>query len=378
MNSELVSTSWLERFKIPEAEKQKWEKDKNSESLLAYGLKHKLVPREEYFDWAREQYQLPFLKTEFFQDHVISQSKWKRIKDLETWSSQRVPVWFWENIVYIGCIEPCEKELQFPHRFVLATDIALKMLWTNLQEGAEITKSFSLKSQSSSAMSFKETKTSSPVKTSRDRLLESFLHNRAQRNLKEFNQDDKNKEADQNRGKVLAMKDYKNQEKTVSIAGQGSDQEIRNTQTGVCKVEETKIYGPLWEKMRNHFSSIIVFKREENILTPLEYMGRIVLKDKNFRVNLEENSLFSILNKNFPYHGPVVDTKINREIFENIGWEILPKHASVISVTSESGKTKVFFGVGSQQVSMSEIGEITDTINNCFKDTEIFSLKKAA
>ena len=361
------SATWLKRFKIPEEEQRNWEKDKASESLLAYGLRHKIVPREEYFDWARESYQLPFLKTEFFQNYVISQNKWRRIKDLETWSRCRLPVWCWEDIVYIGCIEPYEKTPQFLHRFVLATDISLKMLWKNFQEGEEVTKSFSLR--------IKKSENQLSSKSSLKQSIQSFTQEVPQKTPDGFKRDDKSNKSNQtdkllSNEKVLAMEDYKNREKTEAPI---------NTQTGVYKLkEDNKLYVKLWEKAKTHFSSMIVFKREDRILSPLGYMGRLSLNVEEFKIDLGDNSLFSILTKNFPYHGPVVGTKTNKEIFKNIGWDILPKHASAISLTTANGEQRVFFGIGSRQISMNEIGEITDLIENFFKQEDEEALKKAS
>ena len=367
MNVESSSLTWLKRFRIPEAEQANWKKQKTSESLLAYGLKHKIVPREEYFDWAKESYQLPFLKTEFFQNHVISQNKWRRIKDLETWSSCRLPVWCWEDIVYIGCIEPYEKTPQFPHRFLLATDLSLKMLWKNLQEGDEVTKSFSLRIKKlESQPSFK-----SPLKKAVQAFVPKRLQEIKSTSLQRNNKPSPTAVAPANQTKVLAMEDYKNREEAKETA--------IHTQTGVYKVkDEEALYVKLWENVKNHFSSMIVFKRDGKTLSPLGYRGRLSLQEEDFKINLEENSLFSILNKNFPYHGPVVGTNTNKEIFKSIGWDILPKHASAISLTTASGQQRVFFGIGSRQISMNEIGEITDTIENFFKQEDEQAFQKAS
>ena len=346
MNAESLVSSWTKHFKVSEEDKKKWEKAKStSESLLSYALKQKAIPREEYFDWAREHHQIPFLKTDFFQNpEILSKSKWKKIKDLETWSQQMLPVSFWEDIVYIGCIEPCGKTLSFPHRFVLASDLSLKMLWNILY-----------KEQSTPVQSTNHSgKLSEKTVTGKVDLSES-------------------------KRKVIVMKEYKDRMKSAkNLQPELTEETLEiGTGTGIYTINKSRVYEKLWEKTKNYFSGIIIFKRQSNYLIPERCVGRIVLKDENFKVNLKETTLFSIINKNFPYHGPVIGTQANKEIFQNIGWETaLPKHISAFAPAA--AHKKVFFGVGGRQVKMTEIGKITDLIEKFFEENELLPLKQAA
>ena len=307
MHTELGVSSWTKHFKVSEGDRKKWEEKKNaSESLLAYALKQKAIPREEYFDWAREHYQIPFLRTDFFQNpEILSKDKWKRIKDLETWNERMLPVSFWEGMVYIGCIEPYPKALSFPHRFVLASDLSLKMLWNSLykeERGA------SSKSPNQS-VGLSESEVTQGV--------------------------------DERKEKVVALQDYKDRMK--SAANQESDEETLKIDagTGVYRISRGWGYEKLREKTKNYFSGIIIFKRRnDDYLIPERCVGRIALKDENFKVNLKETTLFSIINKNFPYHGSVIGTPANQEIFKNIGWQrTLPKHISAFAPATAPKKS---------------------------------------
>ena len=360
MNQKVAFLSWEKRFQIPEEEKKKWKEAKTPESLLSYGLHHKIIPREEYFDWAVENYQTPFLKTDFFQNHtILSQNKWKRIKDLEKWSSQMVPLWFWENIVYVGCIEPHEKSFPFPHRFLLATDLCLKVVWNSLQERNEITQSFSLTREKNP-----------PVREPFSTETMVLKHKAVSENNPPFAQShSKVKEEKQSHSKIIDMKDYKKTEKTGSLK--------TDTNTTIITDNNTP-YAKLCEKMKPWFVGTVIFKKEQTKLIPIEYAGRILLKDKNFTVNLTDHSFFSIINKDFPYHGPVIDTKINKEIFKNMKWEdTLPKHVSAIPLTTKEGESLVFFGVGKRKINMSEIESITEHVESFFQEEmEAIPLKK--
>ena len=320
---------------------------------MSYALRQKAIPREEYFDWAREYYQIPFLKTEFFQNpEVLSKSKWKRIKDLETWSQQMLPVSFWEDIVYIGCVEPYSKALSFPHRFVLASDLSLKVLWNTLFKEEE----------NAPVLATNQTGQPSSVK--------KLLEKEAVVDKADLGETEE---------KVIVMKEYKNRVKSLKKSKPKLDEETMKigTGTGIYTLNKSRVYEKLWEKTKNYFSGIIIFKKEGNDLIPEKCVGRIVLKDETFKVNLEENTLFSIIKKNFPYHGPVIGTQANKEIFKNIGWEAaLPKHISAFAPSV--APKKVFFGVGGRQIKMTEIGKITELIEKFFRENELSSFKQAA
>lgn len=364
MEKEAGIASWEKQFPMPEAEKKKWEEAKSSESLLSYGLHHKIIPREEYFDWAIENYQMPLLKTDFFQNHAtLNQNQWKAIKNLESWNSQMAPVWFWDNIVYIGCLEPSEKQFPFPHRFVLVTDLCLKMAWNNLQERIEITQSFSMeKAKLDSSKPEANNLENKPLK-------KPALQIGTKQNALSNQNHDKIKEKTQNSRKVVYIKNYKNKEQTMAF----------KTDTSIHLKDKNTPYIKLFEKMKPWFVGVVIFKKEESKLVPLEYSGRVLL-DQDFSVNLKDSSFFSIINKNFPYHGPAIGTKTNKEIFKNMKWEdVLPKHVSAIPLTTKKGESLVFFGVGKQKISMSEIESITENVEEFFKkETEFAPVKKIA
>lgn len=365
MERKTGAASWEKQFPIPEAEKKKWEEAKSSESLLSYGLHHKIIPREEYFDWAIENYQMPLLKTDFFQNHaILNQNQWKAIKSLESWNSQMVPVWFWNNIVYIGCLEPPLSQPSFSHRFVLTTDLCLKMAWNSLQERMEITQSFSM--EKAKLHSLKPEVKNLENKPLKKTALQSA---KATKQNAPFNQSH-DKIKDQNSKKVIHIKNYK---KNINQAM------TFKTDTSIHLKDKNTPYIKLCEKMKPWFVGPVIFKKEESKLVPLEYSGRILL-DKDFSVNLKDSSFFSIINKNFPYHGPVISTKTNKEIFKNMKWEgVLPKHVSAIPLNTKKGEPLVFFGVGKRKISMNEIESITENVEEFFKkETEFAPLKKIA
>ena len=366
---ESIVSSWEKQFPIPEAEKKKWKEAKTAESLLSYGLHHKIIPREEYFDWAVENYQMPLLKPDFFQNHaILNQNQWKTIKNLKAWNSQMVPVWFWDNIVYVGCLEPSERQFPFPHRFVLATDLCLKMAWNSLQERTEITQSLSVEKAKLYSSKPNEVKNleNKPLK---EPVLQSAKTTK--QSAPPTQKQDKIKEKTQTSKKVIHMKNYKNMDQTMVFK--------TKTDTSIHLKDKNTPYIKLCEKMKPWFVGTVIFKKEETKLVPLESSGRILL-DKDFSVNLKDNSFFSIINKNFPYHGPVIGTKTNKEIFKNMKWEdVLPKHISAIPLTTQKGESLVFFGVGKQKINMSEIESITENVEEFFKkETEPVHLKKIA
>ena len=359
------SLTWQKRFAAEAAAAQKKkESEGSSDPLLFYGLQQHIIPRDDYFDWAMKHYRLPFLDTEFFlQCHPLPPPDWSQ-NSLKEWSPWFAPVWFYENLVYIGCLEPCEKSFPFPFRFVLTSDQSLKMLWNNSRQKQEATGSARTnRDKEAPALKLttaKESAEAAPAKTS------AGGPNLGGPNL-----------GGPHRGGAAS---------NPSISGEATAEEDLE-KTGAGDAEKTFIWrrtesdkrmtscANLLKETQQWFSGIVIFKREGDCLTPVQSAGRVNIMNPDWKVDLKRKSFFNIIEKDQPYHGFIVKTEINKEIAEKTGWPILPRHVSVIPLPCSAsgdpeGGESVFFGVSAKPVEMSEIERLTERVEGFFSNRQ--------
>ena len=113
---------WASHFNITE------------KTSLKEALKNQ-IPEKDYFRWASLHYQTPCFSEEYF--HKQPPLKlWNKVKNwTDLWNSTLVPIEEWNNILYVGCLEP-------PHSFdiqqnktivfILAPVQQLENLWKSL------------------------------------------------------------------------------------------------------------------------------------------------------------------------------------------------------------------------------------------------------
>lgn len=132
---------WSENLKISQEDFKKWQSDSTADSFVFWSLKNKVINKNEYFNWAMEYYDTPFLEDMFFEQYLITKRQWNKMKDLSDWTKEIMPVAIWDNTVFIGCLElPQEKHFDFEHRFVLVSSMALQMTWKFTKTLSEVIK----------------------------------------------------------------------------------------------------------------------------------------------------------------------------------------------------------------------------------------------
>ena len=366
--------SWQKRFsaEAEQAKKQK-ESEGSPDPLLFYGLQHHIIPRDDYFDWAVKHHRLPFLKPEFFlQFQPFHLPEWKKIQSMKEWSPCLAPVWFYENLVYIGCLEPPEQSFPFPFRFVLTNDQSLKMLWNNIQCRQKATSGGPNIGEPATGPGPTERAptgcgpTGGPARPKRT----SGGPARPKQASGGPNLDGPAGGPDSGGPDSREPAAY-----DLTIGGEDSEKTCiwRRTESNKSMASCTN----LLKETKQWFSGIVIFKREGDFLKPVQCAGRINITNPDWKADLKRKSFFNIITKNQPYHGFIVKTEINKEIAESAGWPILPRHVSVIPLprSASAGSTggdageggSVFFGVSAKPVSMSEIEYLTERVEGFFR-----------
>lgn len=124
---------WLEHLSIPSSKYEAWKQSSNGdESVLAYALKKGLVDEAAYLKWARNHYELPSLKSDYFNEDPDFEF-WGQIRTVSNWGPHMVPLCEWDGHVFVACLEPDpDIHWSFPVQYVLAPQSGLETLWQNL------------------------------------------------------------------------------------------------------------------------------------------------------------------------------------------------------------------------------------------------------
>ena len=141
---------WAKYFKVKE------------ELSLKEVLSQNLISEENYLKWACLEYQLPRLRSDYFDSHRFEDLD--KFKGVMEWDSTLVPLAEWEGYLYVGCLEPHIQPSNQKVVFVLAQLKNLKSVWKEynsiMSSSGEAQKDLSIKVH--------QQKKSSEIKNSED------------------------------------------------------------------------------------------------------------------------------------------------------------------------------------------------------------------
>ena len=324
------NSPWQERFPLKDTDLKQWEAKKDGSSLLLWALGKSLIDRQKYFDWAMEHYELPLLSSDFFEYVVMGQNQWKRVKDLKEWSREVLPVWEWENMAYVGCMEPPKdhENWNFPHRLVLVTDRALKMHWKSVRDFSDLLPKTTAPPIQAKPRAENLFPAEDPDQPSYDPMGEPVRQTSDPAETADPTQ----------RDNILAMDQFKTQQKQAPPTEESP---------ALVSAQKDDSFTALGEQTKPFFSGILLLKNVDNLLYPKKWAGRIqITNETKPLISLAENSVFSVLLKGFDYHGFVVENESNKKFFNNISWSVLPKHITAIPIPGAHKKTEqVFLGI---------------------------------
>ncbi len=128
--------AWTIDLNVSEKNLEDWNQSNNNQSFLLWSLTQKIIDRKKYFDWASNFYNIPIVQNTFFEQNLMNQSQWSKVKNLHRWNEEIAPIYIWEDTVFIACLEKPKnhKSWSFKHRFVLVTDLALRMHWKSIKD----------------------------------------------------------------------------------------------------------------------------------------------------------------------------------------------------------------------------------------------------
>ncbi len=128
----MKKTAWLEALNVTEDQLEGWIAAKPKDTSIAYWcLNKKYINESAYINWAKNYYQVPAMDNNY-ENFNIDPEFWLQIKSVSNWSEQLIPLYLYENTMFVLSSEPLEMNWSFPVQYVLGTPEQLSYFWNKL------------------------------------------------------------------------------------------------------------------------------------------------------------------------------------------------------------------------------------------------------
>lgn len=130
-------TLWLEPLNVTEDQLQGWIAEKPKEVGTAYWcLKNNFIDESNYINWAKTHFQIPAMDHNY-KNFNIDNAFWLQIQSVSNWSEHLIPLYFYENTLFVLSAEPLEMNWSFHVQFVLGTPEQLTYFWSKLNSNEQ-------------------------------------------------------------------------------------------------------------------------------------------------------------------------------------------------------------------------------------------------
>jgi len=152
-----------------------------------------------------------------------------------------------------------------------------------------------------------------------------------------------------------------------------SGAEITLSGSGVSQftLNQNSYYEQLWKQTQAVFCTSMALKVKEGKIYHNVWSGRIKVKDlREELADLNDYSLFKIVQKGHSYHGFIVDTPANKKFFNSIGWDSYPKHVTAIPIKNENQElTQIFVGLRTSPSSRDKNKDMEKIVSDFFRSS---------
>ena len=300
MNTE---KEWKKALKVADEDYNTWRSVcKEDQSLTLWVLKHKKIDLDKYMDWATAHYSIPYLKDSFLHTDPINTKLWNDVKDSMKWNETLVPLYSWEDKVFVGCVEPpsADNNAFLP---VLTSPKILEFCWHKIQK---LSKQKTLDTEN----------TVNYTLTGSESIQNIEKEEQALKNLEELVRED---------GETID--DSPNNASIIdNITNMFSKKETSH---------QSKEYDQVFSKTKKYFSAAVILSFNAQQFTPVKWTQSI--KETTKPIDIKEPSLFRMLVlSNTPHHGAIVNNPQHEQCFKEWGYDKLPKYVSLIPIHNQS------------------------------------------
>lgn len=116
---------WLEELSL---NKEDFSKIPEGEHPLPWAFKNDFLKEEAYVLWASSYYKVPAIKAEFF-SLAVDFTLIEKFSKLHQWNSTCYPIYYWEDTLFVACLEPVELPKKQKVCFAISPFSAMTMAW---------------------------------------------------------------------------------------------------------------------------------------------------------------------------------------------------------------------------------------------------------
>ena len=296
-----MDQEWQEIFNLSEKDHDEWKKTDQTDSFPIWAIKHNKLHLDQYIDWAMQHHHVPFLKDSFFYDIEITQQFWNSTKDREKWNKDFLPIYEWENTLFVACLEPPEKKQDniIP---ILTSPKNLKDCWNKIQSFSQF-ESKALK---------KSNKTKDENLATNTGILKSLLNTVVNSSLL----------------------------------------------TKITASSENQVYNQVFQISKKYFTGVIIFSFHDTLFTPIEWSDS--MEGPANPVKIDKPSIFKMIaNSKNPYHGFIIKNDQHSQFFASWGFAELPEHVTLVPLFNSSKEIiGAFMGISNKMIHQRHLKEI--------------------
>ena len=299
-----MEKQWQERFSLSEADYNEWKVSSQRDSFAVYAVKTNKIHIDQYMEWALHCYRIPFLMDSFFHNIMIHQQLWDRVKDRAKWNETFLPLYEWDNILFAGCLQTPEQDLEKNVVPLLVSPKNMSFCWNKIKtfsSSIHQAKDLNKGVNSTSALNPNEENQNTALFSKSASLLNTFI-------------------------------------KTTI----GSSSQIQ--------IQDNEVYSQVFKLSEKYFTGVIIFSFQNKEFRPVEWSNS--MEGPATPVKTDKPSVFRmIVQSRSPYHGFIIDNEQHKQFFNPWGFEKLPKHITLIPVfNSAKNIIGAFMGIADQNL----------------------------
>lgn len=328
--------TWAEALNISPESLSQWSSQAPAgKPLLVYCLEQGLVPLKEYFDWAQQHFGLPILSPSYFQE-AFDPSELEAARANGTWYPWCFPVGQWEDVTYVGCVEPQETE-DNKTCFVLVDPLILSQAWG--ETSPSIGKPANLDMPAGMVQEIK------PFTLNID---EATFNIGPETQVAQWSDEQSVEESYIETAVDIPPAVVQPMKKTEPL--------LKSAAVPVPQLEaedEESAITNLFTALKERYSSALIMKCNEQTASIYRCDDSLNPGDDSEKttVNLSYPTFIRIVKKtNLPYHGYLVDSPAHRDFFAGLGLSDLPVCLTAIPLRVDDKLWGVMVAFGQEEV----------------------------
>lgn len=335
---------WAQALNISEEKWTEWSATHPSAAdILFWGLTHEQISWCDYREWSKNHYGLCTLDDSYFQMEDTINEELKTYLELSSWSPWCQPLYAWDDVVYIACLEPQDLPATPSKSFisVICSPWQLENRWEKIKGMTEGSKPQDSLPDMPAGIIMNPPKVhlsigSDPSSPPESKFPEqgdlSITKNAASIHLTKFNYEAQPQNA------TSETYDFG------PISIQEAPQDINPD------LKEREIVSWLFNQLTPYFEMIWWIElKDEKAVVKWWYPAK-KFDPSQLKIDTHTPSFFRIVKKTkLPYHGHIVDSTAHQMFFSAFGDGVLPAHVTAMPIILQSNFNEILVGSSNQK-----------------------------